>query len=137
MNTTAIALLGYIVLMIVLVAMIAVLRAGLTISGKRKANSFSPSGEDISPFSARLCRVHANAYESFPIFGGLLIFSLVMGHGAITDGLALVLLAGRYVQSMILLFSTSIMAVNMRFAAYLVQFVISIIWVLELAKLYL
>ncbi len=44
MNYTALALLGYIGWFLLLLGGIAVLRSGLTASGKRLANSFSPDG---------------------------------------------------------------------------------------------
>ncbi len=137
MNTTAIALLGYIGLMIILVGFMIVIRVGLTVSGKRKANSFLPTGEDVSPFAARLSRVHANCYEHFPIFGGLLIFSLATGQSDVTNGLAIILIAARIAQSIIHLISTRMMAVNLRFAAFLTQYVIAAIWAWNFAALYL
>ena len=70
MAPTITALLVYILWMLLLLGMLAGLRTTLSLSGQKKANSFNPDGSDVSEFSNRLCRAHANCYESFPIFGG-------------------------------------------------------------------
>ncbi|MCH7898418.1 MAG: hypothetical protein IIC62_03620 [Proteobacteria bacterium] len=58
MNATIAALLAYVVWMLVLLGMLAYIRTSLTLTGKRQANSFDPSGIDVSPFSNRLCRTN-------------------------------------------------------------------------------
>lgn len=131
MTDTAIALLGYIGLMIVLLAILAGLRTGLTLGGKRAANSFSPNGEDVSPFSARLCRAHANAYEFFPIIGGLLLFALATGQTGITNDLAMIVLGARGLQAITHILSTRVLMVQARFFFFLVQFVIAIYWLFQ------
>ena len=68
MTPTALTLLLFIVWMIVLLTLLGGLRASLSLTGKRAANDFDPGGTDVSPFSGRLCRVHANCYESLPAF---------------------------------------------------------------------
>ncbi len=128
MNDTAIALLGYIGLMIVMLAMLAGLRTGLTLGGKKAANSFSPAGDDVSPFSGRLCRAHANTYEFFPVIGGLMLYGLATGQSGITNGLAMIVLGARVLQSLTHIASTSILMVQVRFFFFLVQFVIAIYW---------
>ena len=128
MNPTSTAFLGYLLLMLVLIILITSYRSILTLSGKRAANSFKTTGDDISEFSARLCRAHANCYENFPLIGGILLFALASGQTAITDGLALTLLAARVLQSLTHLISTSVIAVFARFGFYLVQLVIVALW---------
>ena len=82
MNPTTIAFLGYIALMLVLLVTLASYRAYFTLSGKRAANKFSPSGEEVSNFAVRLCRAHANCYETFPIVGGILLFAIATSNTA-------------------------------------------------------
>jgi len=60
MSISLLALLLYATWTLLLLAGIAALRVAKTLSGERRANQFSPSGEDVSPFSGRLCRAHAN-----------------------------------------------------------------------------
>ena len=89
-------------------------------------HSFDPSGADVSPFSNRLCRAHANCYESFPILGGLLLLAIATDNTAITDGLAYYLIGARVLQSASHLSSPGNFAVNARFAFFLAQFGIAV-----------
>ena len=130
MNPTAMAFLGYISLMLVLLFTLAGYRAALTLSGKRAANSFSPTGEDVSEISKRLCRAHANCYEAFPMVGGILLFALATNNTAITDPLAIILIVARLLQSVTHLASTSVFAVYLRFTFFVVQLAIIIYWIL-------
>jgi hypothetical protein len=125
------ALLGYVALMLVLLGTLATLRTMVTLSGKIAANGFKTTGEDVSPFSARLCRVHANAYEFFPVYGGLLLYAIATGQTEITNGLAMIFLGARVLQALVHLASTSVMAVQVRFAFFLIQFGIGIFWTLK------
>ncbi len=131
MNATALAFTGYITWFLILLGGIAVYRSVLTLSGKRAANSFKPDGADVSEFSGRLCRAHANCYESFPFVGGLLILALVTNSTGITNSLALTVLVCRIAQSTIHLLSTSVVAVQARFAFLLAQYVICFYWAIQ------
>ena len=135
MSPTIAAFLGYVIWMLVLLGMMAGVRTQLTLSGNRAANSFAPDGADVSPFVNRLCRAHANCYEGFPIFGGLLLLALATDTTAITDGFAYYFIAARILQSVTHLASSSVLAVQARFAFFLVQFVIAIMWILQFIKL--
>ncbi len=128
MAPTISALLIYILWMLLLLGMLAGMRTGMTLSGAKKANAFSPDGADVGDFSNRLCRAHANCYESFPIFGGLLLLAIASDTMAITDGLAYILIAARLGQSLIHLISTSESAVFVRFGFFLVQVAIALYW---------
>ncbi len=132
MTATALAVLGYVAWMLGLLLILACLRSYLTLSGARAANSFRPDGADVSPFSERLCRAHANCYESFPIIGGLLLLALATHRTHITDPLALWLLLARVGQSTTHLISTSALAVQVRFSFFLVQFAIAVWWLIAL-----
>ena len=131
MNTTAFALTGYIVWMLVLVGGIAVLRITVSLSRHKPANSFRPDGSDVSPFSERLCRAHANCYESFPFIGGLLLLALATNATDITNSLALVALGSRILQSLTHLYSTSVTAAQLRFGFFIMQYVIAIYWTIQ------
>ena len=131
MNATAMALVGYIGWGITLVLGIAVQRTVVSLSRHRPINTFRVDGTDISPFGERLCRAHANWYESFPALGGLLLLALATGNTAITETLAYVLLLSRIVQSSIHLYSTSLLAGLFRFSFFFVQIVIAVYWALQ------
>ncbi|NNC96983.1 MAG: MAPEG family protein [Gammaproteobacteria bacterium] len=128
MSATTTALLGYILWMLILLVILAGLRSALTLSGKKMVNSFAPDGADAGDFSNRLCRAHANCYESFPIIGGILLFALASGQTGVTDGLAMIMLGARVAQSLTHLISTSAIAVYVRFGFFLVQIAIAAYW---------
>ena len=131
MNPSIAAFVGYVTWMLVLLGLLASVRVSLSVTGKKAPNSFDPSGADVSPFSNRLCRAHANCYESFPIFGGLLLLAIATDTTAVTDGLAYFLIGARVLQSVTHLASTSNFAVQVRFAFFVAQFLIGIYWVLQ------
>jgi uncharacterized MAPEG superfamily protein len=131
MNPTVTALIGYITVMLALLGTLGMLRVGLTLTGKRAPNSFAPDGADVSPFANRLCRTHANSYEGFPIFGGLMLLAIAIDATAITDSLAMYMIGARILQALTHLASTSNLAVQIRFAFFLVQVVIAAWWVIQ------
>ncbi|MCO4769005.1 MAG: MAPEG family protein [Deltaproteobacteria bacterium] len=131
MSDSALALLAYCSWTLLLVATIGGMRAVLTLRGRR-ANSFDPSGTDVSAFSGRLCRAHANCYENFPVIGGLLIVALLTDNAAITDGLAFWMVAARLGQSLVHLASTRARWVVVRFHFFLAQVVIGGLWAVQL-----
>ncbi len=134
MNASVIALVIYVSWMIILLGILGSLRASLTLFGNRAPNSFCTDGSDVSSFSVRLCRTHANCYEFFPIIGGLLLLAIATSSTAITDGLAYYMIGARILQSSVHLISTSNIAVQIRFAFFLVQIGIAVFWVLEFVK---
>jgi len=131
LSQTQTALLGYIGLFLLILLVLAGLRTMLTLKGVKKANDFSPTGEDAGDFSRRLVRAHANMYEFFPVFGGVLLYAMATGQSEITNGLAMIFLGARIVQAVIHILSTSILAVQARFFFFLVQFFIAAYWLLN------
>ena len=137
MAPTITALLVYILWMLLLLGMLAGLRTGVTLTGSKKVNSFNPDGSDVSDFSNRLCRAHANCVEGFPIFGGLLLLAIASDSMAITDGLAYILIGARLAQSLIHLLSISESAVFVRFGFFLVQVAIALYWGIQFIKYFM
>jgi len=131
MSPTIVALVGFISLTLILLGTLGMIRTSLALRGVKAPNSFDPSGKDVSEFSVRLCRTHANCYESFPYFGGLLLLAIATDTTAITDGLAYYFIGARVLQAIVHLASTSNLAVQVRFAFFLVQIVIAVIWILK------
>jgi hypothetical protein len=134
MNQTSMAFLGYITYMMVLLLILVSIRFHATLTGKKRVNDFKSDGTDVSEFSGRLCRVHVNSYEHFPIFGGLMLFALALDFTHISNQLALYLLAARVLQGVVHLFSTNANAVRVRFAFFLAQYVIAAIWIFNFLK---
>ncbi|WP_158966843.1 MAPEG family protein [Paraglaciecola sp. L3A3] len=128
MNATILALLGYIGLIIVLLIWLVTYRSILVTKKTKVANGFKSDGSDVSPFGQRLTRAQANAVESFPFIGGLLLLALVANSSVITDSLAFWILGARLGQVAVHLVSTSVIAVQIRFVFFLVQIAIAIYW---------
>lgn len=128
MEHSLLALLLYVTWTLLLLGGIALLRVSVALAGKRAANAFAVFGEDVSPFSARLCRAHANCYENLPIFAGLILVAAVSGNAAITAPLALWAVVARVGQSTVHLLSTSIGAVQLRFLFFLALWLIQAWW---------
>jgi uncharacterized MAPEG superfamily protein len=135
MSPSALALIGYAAWTLLLLVAIILFRTVLVLKNGYASNSFAPWGEDVSPFSARLCRAHANCYENLAVFAALILLAIVTGHGEITDPLARWVLAARVAQSVVHLISTSEMAVNVRVTFLLVQLGIEAYWIVQLGLL--
>ena len=128
LDNTATAIFGLVSWTVGLLVIIALMRTGLTLFKGKDANSFSPSGDDVSPFSGRLCRAHANCYEFIPFALAILLYAVATGQSAVTNGLAIILLATRVGQSLVHLMSTSKLAVMARFGFFLAQVIIVLYW---------
>lgn len=111
-----------------LLVLMEVLRTRLVIKGTIAGPQFRPDNANLSPFMQRLARAQSNCIESLPIFGGLLIVALLTNRAGITDPLAPWLLLARVIQSCAHLSSLSVMAVNVRFAAFAAQMAIALYW---------
>lgn len=131
-SASLLALLGYASWTLALLVLIAVHRAALVVGGRRP-NSFSPWGADVSPFSERLCRAHANCIENLPVFAGFVVVATLAGARHVTDPLALWVLAARIAQSTVHLLSTTNRAVMLRFALLAGQVLVMMTWLLEFA----
>jgi uncharacterized MAPEG superfamily protein len=135
MSPSALALVGYAAWTLLLAIAILTFRTVITLKRERRANEFSPSGDDVSPFSGRLCRAHANCYENLPVFAALILTALVIDSAAITDPLAGWVLGSRVSQSLVHLISISETAVTLRATLFMVQLGIEAYWVLRLGFL--
>ncbi|MBY0573048.1 MAG: MAPEG family protein [Undibacterium sp.] len=135
MNNSAFALLLYGTWSLTLLFAIMLLRGVITASGRRAPNDFLVSGEDVSPFSGRLCRAHANCYESLPAFAAILLVAITSGHAEITDSLALWAILARVCQSSIHLCSSGKYPTMVRYSMQSIQVAIQAVWVIGLLKL--
>lgn len=128
MSPSLFALTGFIAWTLLLLTLMEALRSRLVLLGRVPANGFQPDNANLSPFLQRLARAHANCLEGLPVFGGLLLVALLAGRPEVTDPLAPWLLGARLLQSGIHLASLSVLAVNLRFAAFAVQLGIGLYW---------
>jgi uncharacterized MAPEG superfamily protein len=125
---STVALTGFIAWALLLLVVMELIRTQLVLRGKVPANGFTPDNAGLSPFMHRLARAHANCVEGLPVFGGLLLVSIVTERTAMTDPLAYVFLACRVFQSLVHLTSLSATAVSLRFTAFACQMAIGLYW---------
>jgi len=135
MSPSALALIGYAAWTVLLLVWIVLLRTVYVLKKERAANAFAPWGDDLSPFSGRLCRAHANCYENIAVFAALILLAMVTGHGEITDPLARWVLAARVAQSTVHLISISEIAVTLRVTFLFFQLGIEAYWIVQLGLL--
>ncbi len=134
MSPTLLSLLGFVAWTLFLLLLMEAVRVKLVASGQVAANGFNPENSNLSPFMQRLSRAHANCLENLAPLGALMLLAVVAGKSAVTDPLAYVLLGARIVQSSVHLASTSVAAVNARFATFAVQVGIAVYWVVSLYR---
>lgn len=127
-SPTALALTGFIAWALLLLIVMETVRSYLVLAKKVRSNEFLPDNSNLSGFMQRLARAHANCVEGLPLFGGLLVVALVTDRTSVTDPLAPVLLGARIAQSSIHVASTSALAVNLRFSAFVVQMALGAYW---------
>lgn len=121
MSTTATALLSLAAWFLFLAIFIVMFRGVAMATQGKAANDFSPDGSDVSPFSNRLCRAHANCVENVPLMAMVLLYALASGNSGVTDPLAMFLVYARVGQSTVHLISTSVPAVMIRGTLFGVQ----------------
>lgn len=127
-NASAFVLTALIAWTLFLLVLMEGLRVRFLVAGTVAANEFRPDNSNLPAFMQRLARAHANCIESFPIIGGLLVVALLTNRTDVTDGLAQWLLIARLLQSSIHVISTSVLAANLRFLAFVVQMSIAAYW---------
>ncbi|MGJ8680040.1 MAPEG family protein [Paraglaciecola sp.] len=132
MNATIIAVLGYIGLLVFWLVFLGAYRTSLVLNKSMAPNKFKSDGSNVPALGQRLTRVQANAVESFPFTCGVMILALATNSSNITDGLALWLLAARCGQALTHILSTSVLAVQIRFAFFIAQVGISVYWLVML-----
>lgn len=134
MTPTAVALLGFAAWTILLVIALAGLRSAAAMTQGKKANSFTPGGEDMPGLGRRITRAHANCYENLPVAGAILLYAIATGQTAITDPLAYIFLGARLAQSLTHIASGANAAAMARFAFYVVQLFIQGTWLVALFR---
>jgi len=132
MGPTATALLGFAAWYLLLTFALGLFRSGLVLSGKKAANTFATDGSDVGAFGRRLNRARDNCFETLPLFVAIALAAQLTNRIAVLDPLAMYLLYARIGQSITHLASTSIMAINVRFAFFIVQIAIYATWVVQL-----
>jgi uncharacterized MAPEG superfamily protein len=132
MTPTATALVGFAAWYLLLTFALGFLRVGLVFSGQKAPNTFAVDGADIGGFGHRLTRARNNCYETLPLFCAVALGASIVNKLGVLDPLAMYLLYARIGQSLTHVVSTSVVAINVRFAFFIVQLVIYTIWVVRL-----
>jgi uncharacterized MAPEG superfamily protein len=132
MGATFTALLAFAGWFVLLTFALGAVRSGLVLSGKKAANSFATDGSDIGGFAHRLNRARDNCFETLPVFASIALVASATNRLSVTDPLAMYLLYARIGQSVTHIASTSIPAINVRFALFAVQLVIYTYWIIQL-----
>lgn len=132
---SSLALVLYAAWTLLLLTAIAALRTNETLARRRPRNGFAVFGDDVSAFSARLCRAQANCYENLPAFAALVLVAVTTGHSQVTDPLALWLVAARIGQSVTHLISIRNWALNLRFVFFVAQMLVPLWWAISLMRL--
>jgi len=132
MTATTTALVGFAAWQVALTIALATYRTALVQTGGRQANSFAPDGSDVGGWGQRLTRARDNCYENLPVFAAIVLGASLGGRTGELDGLAMTVLYARVGQSITHIVSTSVPAVLLRFAFYLVQIAIFTKWVVGL-----
>ena len=89
---------------------------------------FDQQGADIGGATQRITRAQANSLEWLVIPAALLVYGIATGQSDVTEGLAMVVLGSRIVQSITHMMSVSLPAIALRATLFTVQVVIWIIW---------
>jgi len=131
MTATATAMLGLIAWTMVLTLLMLSARFTAMFKG-HPVNTFTQDGSELPAFGQRLTRAHGNSLEWLVIPIGLLGYALATDQSAITDGLALIFLAARILQSVAHIIATSTPFVLLRATFFTVHNVIAIIWLVKL-----
>jgi uncharacterized MAPEG superfamily protein len=119
MTVSLYCLVGWCVWAILLVSGIGIARVAQVLLGKKRSNEFPSGMQHGSDVYWRLNRAHINAVENLPIFAALILVAHLAHVNLQT--LAEVALGARLVQSLVHLSSNHVMAVNLRFTAFVTQ----------------
>ena len=130
MTASATALIGLIAWALVLSLCLLTARFAAMFTG-HPVHTVTQDGSELPDISARVTRAHGNCLEWLVIPVGLLGFAIATDQHAITDGLALIFLGARVLQSVTHIISTTTPFVLIRATFFTVHVVISIIWAVK------
>jgi uncharacterized MAPEG superfamily protein len=132
--TALAALVGWILALLVLTLSY---RGAMVMTMKRQADAWTRgrTPED-NPFFERAVGAYANSIETAALFVAVILLAHVSGQSEVTDGLAMVFVAARVVQSLAHMISVGHwMIFLVRFPAFMVQVALLIFWLLALTGL--
>lgn len=132
MGNSIIALGGFALWTLVLVLSVATFRIVSDFVLKRgiALNIFKPDGSDVPGFGQRLTRAHLNCLEVLPVFAATVLIAAVADQMSLLEPTVIYILYARVAQSIVHVISTSLIAVLVRGAFFVVQLALlaSYIW---------
>jgi uncharacterized MAPEG superfamily protein len=137
MTASICALLGYTAWTLALVSTYVFYRTGLVFMRKTPANSWTRGGATWQDpaIITRISHAHMNCVENLPLVAAVILAAQALGQGAVTDGLACVLLGARIAQSVVHIIAVNHWMVFIRASLWTVQAAILVWWILKLAQL--
>ncbi len=119
-----VCLVGFALWAVLLVMGVGFSRVAQVLAGKKRANEFPSGTQHGGDRYWRLNRAHLNTVENLPIFAALVIAGVLLHvSSAAFATLPVVIVGARIVQSVVHVSSGSVVAVNVRFTAFLTQVV--------------
>lgn len=111
--------------LVTLLGSIGIYRWSRILSGERELADFSPADPRGADWYKRAMRAHMNCVENLPVYGAVVLATVVSGvEGVWLDGLAIVFLAARMVQTTVHIgFPLTNRVVGIRFTFFFVQLV--------------
>lgn len=127
MSATLAALLGYVLWTMLLLFVVINWRGVQVLFGGKRIDAFPADRQHEGPsWYQRLQRAHLNCLENLPLFAVVALVAAVTGRLDITDALAPWVLYARIAQSTIHLLQVHPQLIWLRFAAFLVQFALTV-----------
>lgn len=137
MTTSLTALSAYVAWTLLLLGIVVAYRSFMVLSMKRKADAWT-RGRDAQdmPIFKRIGDAFSNCLDTAPLFVAVILLAHAGGHGAVTDGAAMLYVGARIVQSVAHAISVHhLMIFFVRFPAFLLQMVLLVWWLLALTGL--
>jgi hypothetical protein len=136
MTTSLMAMAAYIGWVLLLLLAVIAYRGFMVISVQRKADAWTRGGDiQDSPLFKRIHDALINSLETAPLFVGVIVLAQVSDQQAVTDGMAMVYVGARVLQSVAHLISVHhLMIFLVRFPAFLVQVALLVWWLLSLTS---
>ena len=131
MSASAVALFGLVGWTVLLTLLLIGVRVKPIVGGQIV---FDQQGNDLPGLAQRVTRAQANSLEWLTISAALILYGIATDQSGVTDGLALMVLGSRLIQSIVHIISVSFPAVLLRATMFSVQMVIWVIWSIGFAS---
>lgn len=133
MSATALSLLVFVLWTMALALSYPLIRTGLVLTGRRRADDFpADRPHEGSELYRRLWRAHLNAVENLPLVAAVLLVAIATGNTGLTDGLAPWIAGLRVAQSSVHIAAVNHWAVQVRAVFWMGQLALLAVAILRL-----